>query len=192
MNKRPWKFAENFCKQSIHIKNIILCKIILISNVYKEFISPKILDDGCGFWDDYELRKTRSFRGTRLDRFQTFCVLSFFSTLMPFLHESHCLLWPLTSAQREEHSENSVSSFHYLCPATSSSGYRAAGKDDRDSMEWNCLSLLSRLQLHRRRYNNPLPLCHRLNCHYYANESFMVLNGLTFSSFLSYNWMNMH
>lgn len=117
----------------------------------------------------------RGFHGTKLDHFQAaFCVSPFFSTSMPFLHESHCLLWPLTSVQREEHSENSVSSFHYLCPATSSSGYRA-GKDDRDSMEWNCLNLLSRLQLHRRRYNNPLPLCHRLNYRYYANESFMVL-----------------
>ena len=61
-------------------------------------------------------------RGTKLDHFQAaFCVSPFFSPPTPFLHESHCLRWSSISTRREKHSENSVSSFHYLCPATSSS-----------------------------------------------------------------------
>lgn len=114
-------------------------------------------------WSDYELRKTRRwtwspqhkagpFPGSILCPppplpFQLLChfytrVIAFFGLLHP----------PDERSIRKTRFPPFIT--YVRRPAAP--GYRAPGKDDRDSMEWNYLSLLCRLQLHRRRYNNPL------------------------------------
>lgn len=133
-------FSINFWSYAHSLQNCIKRSVTCVC--WKTFHVPVHVRSS---WSNYALRKAR--HRMRFPRNKagplpgSILYPSFLSTPTPFLHESHCLLWSLTSARRVEHSENPVSFFHYLCLSTSNSARRTASKDDCDSMEWNYLSL---------------------------------------------------